>query len=1246
MFKKALQVATAFGLLVAGYAVYVHVFSLLARSFAPSRSLVWIPPLDESTTAREATERAAYMFGPDSWQTDKKLPIRIYNAERGFWMYAKDYKRLDDGKTIELSPFSMIWGSRDGKSFKTATSDMARIDFDRAIGMAGKPGESGSQKITRARIEGNVELLDDKGTPDRADDLKISRLKHLVYDEKTLQIRSDSDLMIEDGDSTITGTGLLIQLRPKDDAAPGSSAGFNGAQTAIIEKNVHIVMRDVGPAGILPGTPTTTSAKTPAKRGPTPLDLRCKGRMQVDLPRSRPAVAVGPPAPPEPTFAEFFINVDVVRGVPNQPQDSLTCDQLRLMLISGEKPPGAATGAKSGDTASNLTLRRADATGQNVWLVSAAQGIKARCNQLIHKKRMPASPDETYFRGDATSRLVIEKVDLATEGPNKGKVNGYTLIRTVDATIFDDGTGNENSTIVARGPGEMESRSAPDKPVERTARWLDQLTMQPDQPGATTPTVKRLTLTGQPGFTDALSKASLDARRILVVWLAPKPAAPALAKTDPGVSKAGGAFDIQKLVALGDVHLKSPGKTLTARDRLDAEFESPVPTIVVDARNRPAPPSPAAAAPEPLPSPAKPGEPIAERPVEPEARAVSDRVWVKLRLAPATATPPVTASIRGDSGGKQAEIDRVFFRGNVTFHQDPAAGKVKGTDVSGAAVDLFKTGAETSRFIVFDELPPDPGKPRVKAPEPSIPGDAFEQVIAKATNRDDLFGRLAKIDTDELSIRGKVIGLDQTVHEAWVDGLGSLTRTTAAGLLSDKTPEPAKADPKAKVKVKATAKDDAPKRAVAETPSGPITITFTDGMKFLGRSTDPTNRAVAKAEFFGEVHAWTDDSSLDCGETLPSGLGRASSPPSMRLYLDRVVTLTRPKTSPKASAPVQPDDDAKADVALIECFQNVIAVNLKRAPNKGELLEGQRIVCERLTYEKATGKFVVPSEGEVFLYQRDGQATPGLSGSKLSDAAGHDDHRILRISAPGSSRSADANQPAAVIGRNAVRNPSATVRPQPRALPSLMLTQIHFTREMHGRFGSGKATDAAEDRQADFFGDVEVLRAKVPNLNTVLDPDEKPADAQSITAQILRVVSEPNRDPKKPKAGPRNLLRAWEEAYATIEDKTIQADTITYDSLFNVFYAYGEDGKDVLIAGAPRFGQPASITAGRAAMYNVATGEAQLIEPTTVAFVNNRTGVRPTVVKPPKDETKIKRPPRAKFRNPRGNIERKDFTGS
>jgi hypothetical protein len=202
---------------------------------------------------------------------------------------------------------------------------------------------------------------------------------------------------------------------------------------------------------------------------------------------------------------------------------------------------------------------------------------------------------------------------------------------------------------------------------------------------------------------------------------------------------------------------------------------------------------------------------------------------------------------------------------------------------------------------------------------------------------------------------------------------------------------------------------------------------------------------------------------------------------------------------------------------------------------------------------------------------------------------------------------------------------------------------------MNGRFGTGKENDKTGDRRADFFGDVETLRARVSGPDAVIDPENPPADIMSLTAQTMRVVSEPptpGASEKDPNAPPRYLLRAWENAFAASVDRTIQADTITYDSLSNLLYAYGEDGRDVIIAQQGHPGQPASVVPGRTLMYNLETGQSQLADPKAIAFFDSKTGTRASIVGAPSDKTKPRLPPRKPFINRSNNLERKGYTGT
>ncbi len=82
----------------------------------------------------------------------------------------------------------------------------------------------------------------------------------------------------------------------------------------------------------------------------------------------------------------------------------------------------------------------------------------------LQEARPRRSPTRPISAATRPRKLWVEKVETAADGPDKGKVQSVTTIRAIDATIFDNGQGNDNSTVVARGPGILEIRPARDKP--------------------------------------------------------------------------------------------------------------------------------------------------------------------------------------------------------------------------------------------------------------------------------------------------------------------------------------------------------------------------------------------------------------------------------------------------------------------------------------------------------------------------------------------------------------------------------------------------------------------------------------------------------------------------------------------------------------------------------------------------------------------------------------------------------------
>ena len=198
---------------------------------------------------------------------------------------------------------------------------------------------------------------------------------------------------------------------------------------------------------------------------------------------------------------------------------------------------------------------------------------------------------------------------------------------------------------------------------------------------------------------------------------------------------------------------------------------------------------------------------------------------------------------------------------------------------------------------------------------------------------------------------------------------------------------------------------------------------------------------------------------------------------------------------------------------------------------------------------------------------------------------------------------------------------------------------------MKGRFGTGKETDKTETRWAEFFTNVEAARGPVLDASKTFDFDKLPLDAYFLTSQTLRVVTEPPPPGTPESSPPRNFLKAWDEAYATAKNTTIQADVITYDSLNDLIYARSLEGRPVQVVQQTAAGQPGSPTRAEAVRVNPKTGAADVIGPQSIQWLDARTGTRPAKVAPPDPNAKTPKPLKTVYRTPLNSYERKGFTG-
>ena len=91
MLKKLFKSLTTLTLLVGCYFGYVHVFAIVVeqlKAIKHTDNLAF--PIHDSKSQQESIRYAEEACGPDHWAADKELAYRYYNAERGYWIYAKE----------------------------------------------------------------------------------------------------------------------------------------------------------------------------------------------------------------------------------------------------------------------------------------------------------------------------------------------------------------------------------------------------------------------------------------------------------------------------------------------------------------------------------------------------------------------------------------------------------------------------------------------------------------------------------------------------------------------------------------------------------------------------------------------------------------------------------------------------------------------------------------------------------------------------------------------------------------------------------------------------------------------------------------------------------------------------------------------------------------------------------------------------------------------------------------------------
>jgi hypothetical protein len=1329
VFKKFIQIITTLGLLLFGYVVYARGFAIVMVLVGKPGHVPPLPPLAAGTSAgaKRAEELAHQAFGLNHWTAKTSDLFVYYEPGRGIWLYAKNYQQTNGNRRLVLEPFAMAWRPHLGGPIKTLQAGEAVIDFDQPL----EPGKSGAAAphMVWAKVSRDIVIRNDKGTPNNPDDdMVIDKLTYLEFDEKKLVVESDSPARIKEKGTLITGTNLQIALWPKE---PGRES-FE-PKTATLKKDIQIDMADAGQAGIVPGSSTVASPPTEgAPPQPKPVRLTCRGPMVVTLPRPSPPLRWGPPAPKGPTLAEFARDVVVVQGV--EKPDQLNSDNLHLTFVPAEKPaavpranpadvaadasaapPGSIASAAppSDDVLGSLVLSKAHATGHAVWLQSARDG-KSLCQELIYTRNLPDAPDETYLRAD---RLVwVERVTYVEEGPDAGKIQSVDTMETMDLTVFQYGPNGGPPTMVARGPGTLETRPDRTKPLERRISWADRAELQNIRAAAGER--RKITLVGFPKVHSFSQKAKIEAEDRIIAYLrpnepevddnAPIVADGKLVNARPAAKAKGREGDTMQIEWLeahrnilletmddAEVAAEAPGlqlatsppgkkkgkKTVKPRVRLDVVFNqapgsrpkkspdpaaappgAPAQVAVADtppageavAANRAAPGADGAQA-------ANPGEAAtAEQEQEPAVLAQGDTAWARVIMYPVEAGAGRGGA--GKSSSFDGDLEKARLRGHVTIHQDPAPGKKRGTDVTADEVDMESQAEGLAEF--------------------RAQGTADQNAV---------------VITDGFTIKGPFLGVDQAGNYAWSNGgPGELieeqkedskvvpTRFVVDGDGVGQSPRSSRdsggargASGSARTNLEAVEpapKDDAAEQAPSRPKQrrGPMTVQWTKKMDFWGNTETDKGGAdgPGKAVFFGHVRAWTSDSTVVCDQQMVA-------------MLDKAVSLrNQPKTPAPDPANADEEKEPEAKITWIKCLKDVEINRYKLDPETKKLVGRDQLLGDDVFYDVPTGEFDILGKGLARRYEWKPERPAGdpETGAPTNDRrtpiAPMADTRVRqtayepqtakragRGNAPAQAKAKTADAPKTKEKRKA--EPAGR---QPARGPEL--TRITFETRSKGKFGGDlEGGPPKGPSEATFWGDVFVLKARVPTFMSDLDPDASisPPDQMRMTCDTLLVESTPippseverraaaasrssRSSGEKPETS-RTEMTAWGRVAVQDGDKTAQGDRMTEDSEKGLVWLYGEKSLATITQQPVPGGQP-STNSGDALWYNRKTGNSGIPNARDINLIvdprNERKADRdkrrlsPPGPRDPEPKRKPRQEPRLP---PRADKERQGFRG-
>jgi hypothetical protein len=788
--KRIVLLVLGFALFVTGYFSYAFVLG----------GIDGLPPLPDGYGQRvdpdtviivppppKVEERLRQAFGLECQES--KRPIKL-ELPRNNMVLASESAIFDKDGRLVLTPFSVaVFGKpkNDGKEVEinTIRADVAILTFDAPIRDI-NPNAVNGRKITGAELNGNIEVVNNRRTARRDDDLELFvKTGPVHYQESTHLIWTHDEVHLTDRGNKpkpheVWGKGLEMELvaepAPAGQGKKPRQDTITGVKRITLQANVvmHLYVdgnsgflgqsKDKGaaakakPDGRVEIEVPLDAAQGAAKAGGAPdkllLDITTPGRFQYFFYKDYDAAQfeVTPGNQPG-AVGRAPRDVTVVRyNETLKTRDQLFCQRLDLKLLRKDAKPAPAKDAGPGgaahDSGQSVDIESAHATGKEVTLSSDTEKLMARdVVDLLYE----AKKGLTVLKG--SPRLTAEK-------------EGHKIV-TRELQIQEvkvPGSDRAYQDVLALGPGQIDLLDKKTDKYLQHAYWNDTLVATRDERARTAKGTPQdlLVLTGAARFVDEEHGQTLQGETVKV-WFsqgerpAPDKATPA---SSLGAAQQAGVRP-EHIEAIKKVSAQSSELNIHDTARLVVRFKEAPPGSLPSARDLEAGPvAPPPALPGDFPPPPGERRALPPGPVPPPDHQTGKPAAPAPRPRPGAPPPPKAEEPRPiDLSARSVEVDvlrgetknaleKLWTEGNVHVHQAPANPGEQGVDITGETLNIL-----------------------------CHPDGNF--MIVTGNDKD-----LARLQMDQIFVMGPLIQIDQVRNVAEVKGAGAMlinSKTTLSG---------------------------------------------------------------------------------------------------------------------------------------------------------------------------------------------------------------------------------------------------------------------------------------------------------------------------------------------------------------------------------------------------------------------------------------------------------------------------------